>query len=85
MEPILNSQRVCELLGISRATLSRMVQAGEIPYILRRQGKRKKMVMFNEALLERWVASRTRVAAGMKFRRQAGIKSTPSTADATIY
>jgi len=85
MEPILNSKRVYELLGISRATLSRMVQAGEIPYILRRRGKRKKMVMFNKALLVRWVASRTRVAVGMKFRRQAGSKSTPSAAEATIY
>jgi excisionase family DNA binding protein len=74
MEPTLNSKRVCELLGISRATLSRMVRAGEIPYILRRQGKRKRMVMFNEALLERWLTSRTRVAAGMRvpsLRRQA--------------
>lgn len=61
MKPLLDSKKVCELLGgISAATLSRMVKAGEIPYVLIRSGRRKKKVLFDEDVLTRWIASRSR-------------------------
>jgi hypothetical protein len=69
MKPLLNSKTVCELLGgISPATLSRMISAGEIPYVLLRAGKRKKRVAFDEAVLEKWIISRSR--GPRRFNRQ---------------
>ena len=60
MKALLTSSAVCESLHISRATLSRMVKAGEIPYVLRLQGRKKKMVLFDEGALEKWLSMRAR-------------------------
>src|SRR5204863_9811307 len=62
MKPLLNSKNVCDVLGISAATLSRMVKAKTIPFILISAGKRKSLVRFDEEVLQRWIASRTRGA-----------------------
>ena len=62
MLPLLNSNTVCELLGISAATLSRMVRTNRIPYVLIGTGRRKLIVRFREAELEAWIVRRTRGA-----------------------
>ena len=60
MKPLLNSKGVCQLLGISAATLSRMVASKTIPFVLISVGKRKQMVRFVEEEVERWIVTRSR-------------------------
>jgi excisionase family DNA binding protein len=60
MKPLLTCSKVCELLEISPATLSRMIRKNQIPFILLAQGKTKKSVRFSEADLERWLERRSR-------------------------
>jgi excisionase family DNA binding protein len=64
VKALLNSKAVCELLGISAATLSRMVRTNRIPYVLLGTGRQKLMVRFREADLEAWVERRSRGASG---------------------
>ena len=71
MKALLTPSQVCILLQISKATLSRMVKAGEIPYVLRRQGKRKKMVGFEEDILEKWVAVHRRGSQSLSRSKSA--------------
>jgi len=60
VKPLIDAQAACKLLGgISQKTLNRMVNAKEIPYVLIRRGKRKRIIGFNEDLLEKWSESRT--------------------------
>jgi hypothetical protein len=54
MKPLLNSKAVCEILDIKRATLSRMVHAGKIPYVLLGTGRKKLTVSFEEELSGGW-------------------------------
>ena len=64
MKPLLNSKAVCELLGISAATLSRMLRTNRIPYVLLGTGRHKLIVRFREVDLEAWVERRSRGASG---------------------
>jgi excisionase family DNA binding protein len=62
MKPLLDSKAVCEILGIKPPTLSRMVHANKIPYVLLGTGKKKLTVRFREAELEVWLDRRSRGA-----------------------
>ena len=44
MKPLLDSKAVCEILGIKPPTLSRMVHANKIPYVLLGVGQKKMTV-----------------------------------------
>ena len=56
---LLTSENVAELLLVSKATLSRMCRSGDIPHIVLRAGKRKRVIRFRESDMERWLMSRT--------------------------
>ena len=62
MKPVLDSKTVCSLLGISAATLSRMVSSNRIPHVLLGTGKKKKTIRFVESELEAWLVRRSRGA-----------------------
>jgi excisionase family DNA binding protein len=62
IKPLLNSTTVCQVLGISPATLSRMVRANRIPFVLIGTGKKKINVRFREEELEAWLTRRSRGA-----------------------
>jgi excisionase family DNA binding protein len=62
VKPLLNSQAVCEVLGITAPTLSRMVHSGKIPHILLTSGKKKLIVRFREEELQSWLDRRSRGA-----------------------
>lgn len=60
MKPLLNSKAVCQILDIKPATLSRMVHANKIPFVLLGAGKKKLTVRFREEELENWLTRRSR-------------------------
>jgi excisionase family DNA binding protein len=64
VKPLLNSKAVCEWLGVSPATLSRMVRRGKIPYVLLGSGKTKLIVRFRESDLEAWLTRRSHGTGG---------------------
>ena len=71
MKPMLKRKVVCERMGISPGTLSRMVRQNKIPYVLIGTGKTKRTVRFVEAALNAWVARRMRGAGPTPRRDQA--------------
>ena len=56
---LLKSEAVTKRLDVSPATLSRMVGAGQIPHIVLRTGRRKKIIRFRAEDVERWLSART--------------------------
>jgi excisionase family DNA binding protein len=60
MKPLLTSKAVCALLGITPATLSRMVHSKRIPHVILTAGRRKLVVRFKEDDLEAWINRRSR-------------------------
>jgi excisionase family DNA binding protein len=62
LKPLLNSKAVCAILDIKPPTLSRMVHANKIPYVLLGIGKKKMTVRFREDELEAWLNRRSRGA-----------------------
>jgi excisionase family DNA binding protein len=65
VKPLLNAKAVCALLGVSAATLSRMIHAKKIPYVLLGNGQKKLIVRFKEDELEAWIARRSRGVGGL--------------------
>jgi excisionase family DNA binding protein len=66
MTPLLDSKAVCGLLRVSPATLSRLVRANKIPYVLLGTGKTKLNVRFREEEIEAWIVRRSRGPGGMR-------------------
>lgn len=53
---LLTQKQVAELFQVSQATVSRMAGAGELPCVILKQGRRKKLMRFRESDLEQWIA-----------------------------
>jgi excisionase family DNA binding protein len=70
MKPLLNSSQVCQLLLVSPATLSRMVRANRIPFVLLGSGKTKLSVRFREEEIEAWLSRRSRGAGPREKERK---------------
>lgn len=51
---------VSEVLGVSRATTTRMITEGQLPAIILRAGRRKKVWRVRSEALEKWVATKER-------------------------
>jgi excisionase family DNA binding protein len=56
-------RELADFLFVSPATVGRMAQAGVIPCVVLRTGRRKKIVRFKRADIEKWLAQRTRPTA----------------------
>jgi len=69
VEPLLKSKAVCEFLDLSLATLSRLCSSGDIPHIILRRGRRKRIIRFRLEELERWLCSRSRGEPGRSIRK----------------
>jgi excisionase family DNA binding protein len=56
---LLTPKQVAEMFQLSLATLSRMAGAGQIPHIILKTGRRKKVIRFRTEEVERWLSART--------------------------
>lgn len=59
MTKLIDCKTVADNLGVSVATLSRMCSSGDIPHFVLRKGKRKRVIRFDPAAVERWLVTRT--------------------------
>ena len=70
---LLTPKQVAEMFQLSIATLSRMAGAGQIPHIVLRKGRRKRVIRFRTEEIEAWLHARTHGgAAGRGSRRTRG-------------
>ena len=60
MTPLLSIEQVADVLGVGRSTVTRMINGGDLPAVLVRSGKRKKLYRVREQALERWITARER-------------------------
>ncbi len=56
---LLTPKQVAAMFQLSLATLSRMAGAGQIPYIVLRTGRRKKVIRFRTEEIEAWLRTHT--------------------------
>ena len=56
--------QVAEQLAVSAATVMRMCSSGDLPHIVLRAGRRKRVVRFRQEDVERWLVSRSRAGQG---------------------
>lgn len=56
---LLTPKEVSQMFQLSLSTVSRMASAGQIPHIVLKAGRRKKVIRFKSEQVERWLAERT--------------------------
>lgn len=61
---LLTPKSLADMLDVSQATISRMCAAGDLPHIVLRSGRRKRVIRFRLEEVERWLASRTHGGPG---------------------
>ncbi len=70
---LLTPKQVADMFQLSIATLSRMAGAGQIPHIVLRKGRRKRVIRFRTEEIEAWLHARTHGgAAGQGSKRTQG-------------
>lgn len=60
---LLTPKQVAEMFQLSLSTLSRMAGAGQIPHVVLRTGRRKKVIRFRTEEIEAWLCTHTRGGA----------------------
>jgi excisionase family DNA binding protein len=69
---LLTQKNVADFFGVSQATISRMASNGDLPHIVLRSGKRKRVIRFRAEEVEQWLSQRSRGgASGLGARRKA--------------
>jgi excisionase family DNA binding protein len=58
LDPLLTPDQAAEFLSIAPSTLYEYVAANALPYVLVRQGRRKRTIRFERGTLMRWLQSR---------------------------
>jgi len=53
-------KEISDLLQVSESTVLRMAYSGDLPYIPLRAGKRKKIIRFDLAMVEKWLGKRAK-------------------------
>jgi len=61
---LLTQKELAEILQLSRATISRMCAAGDLPHYVLRSGRRKRVIRFRLEEIEKWLAQRTHTGPG---------------------
>ncbi len=56
---LLTPKQVAEMFQLSIATLSRMAGAGQIPHVVLRTGRRKRVIRFRTEEIEAWLCTHT--------------------------
>ncbi len=56
-------KEISELLQVSESTVTRMADAGDLPYILLRRGRRKRIIRFDLAKVQGWLGKRAKINA----------------------
>ena len=54
---------ISDLLQVSESTVLRMAYSGDLPYILLRSGKRKKIIRFDLVKVKGWLEKRAKKAS----------------------
>ena len=62
MNQLNTPKELSALLQVSESTVLRMAYSGDLPYIQLRSGKRKKIIRFDPATVERWLEKRAKKA-----------------------
>lgn len=60
---LLRPAEIAQVLAISRSSVMRMIDEGQLPAVMLRSGKRKKTYRVREEVLEKWVLSKERQRA----------------------
>jgi excisionase family DNA binding protein len=61
---LLKQEEIAEMLDVSQATISRMCASNQIPHIILKSGRRKRVIRFRLEEVERWLQSRTHGGLG---------------------
>ena len=56
-------KEISELLQVSPSTVLRMAHDGDLPSIQLRSGKRKKIIRFDPAMVEKWLGKRAKAVS----------------------
>jgi excisionase family DNA binding protein len=66
---LLTQKDVADMLSVSQPTISRMCKHGDLPFIVLKAGRRKKVIRFRVEDVERWITKKT--STGAANRRSA--------------
>ncbi len=70
---LLTPEELAQALTVSRATVFRMCSNGDLPHVIIRAGRRKKVIRFRAEEIEGWLCSRTcGGTAGPRLKRKSG-------------
>ena len=58
---LLSPQQVADVLGVSASTSLRLITSGQLPCIVLRAGKQRKLYRVREQALEQWIVRKERV------------------------
>ena len=58
MNRLQTPKEISAFLHVSESTVLRMAYSGDLPYIPLRSGKRKKIIRFDPAMVEKWLERR---------------------------
>jgi excisionase family DNA binding protein len=64
---LLSIKEVAEILGLSRWTITEMLEQGSLPGIVLKTGQRKKIWRISEQALERWITAKEKETARKKI------------------
>jgi excisionase family DNA binding protein len=66
---LLTQKDVADMLSVSQPTVSRMCKHGDLPFIVLKAGRRKKVIRFRVEDVEKWITKKT--STGVANRRSA--------------
>jgi excisionase family DNA binding protein len=69
---LLTQKDVADMLSVSQPTISRMCKQGDLPFIVLKAGRRKKVIRFRVEDVERWIISRTSTGAANRRAARTG-------------
>ena len=69
---LLKQEEIADMLDVSQATISRMCSSGDLPHIVLRAGKRKRVIRFRLEEIEKWLAQRTHTSPGGERPKRKG-------------
>lgn len=69
---LLTPKSLADMLDVSQATISRMCSSGDLPHIVLRSGRRKRVIRFRAEDVEKWLALRTHGGLGGERPKRKG-------------
>ncbi len=63
MNRLQTPKQISDLLQVSESTVIRMAYSGDLPYIPLRSGRRKKIIRFDPAMVEKWLGKKAKAVS----------------------